>query len=271
MGAGLRENVAAAEPGADRLRIYIATEAMPAEVIGRMLTALAGDYRLCSRRSKLVLLKSETGPPNITIAATVTAAAEGEARCSDLCNFTRNILEIVVSAQRGESPRFAEGPRPPVRSARAILDAAIASKNPVRLEYLSPEGEVLKLELDPLKAAASMATLTEAAAVKRAQAHHPAKRTPENPDDGELSSLLELFKPHRTQSSPASSAADHDKALAAAIVDALDATGEGEAAEVIAERLQASGLDDLARMVRDGGTKVATLLTLEEAFARHKR
>lgn len=268
----MRKNVAAAEPSSDRLRIYIATEAMPAEVIGRMLIALAADYRRSSRRSKLVLLKSQPGPPNINIAATVTAAAEGAARRSDLCNFTKNILEIIVGAQRGESARLAEGPAPPVRSARAILDAAIASKSPVRLEYLSPEGEVLKLELDPLKAAAAMATLTEATAVKRPKARHPAKRTPESPGDpGELSSLLELFQPHRKQSSPASSAADHDKAMAAAIVEALDATGKGEAVEVIAERLEASGLGDLGRMVRNGGTKVATLLTLEEAFARHRR
>lgn len=267
----MRESVAAAEPSSDRLSIYIATEATPAEVIGRMLIALAADYRRCSRRSKLVLLKSETGPPRITIAATVTAAAEGAERCSDLCNFTRNILEIVVGAHRGESARPAEGPRPPVRSARAILDAAVASKSRVRLEYQSPEGEVLKLELDPLKAAGAMKTLTEAAAVKRPQGQHPAKRTPENPEDAELSSLLELFKPHRKESNPAQSVADHDKAMAAAIVEALDATGEGEAAEVIAQRLEANGLHDLARMVRNGGTKLATLLTLEEAFARHRR
>jgi hypothetical protein len=269
MGTGLRDRVAAAEPSYDRLRIYIATEVLPAEVVGRMLIALAADYRRCSRRSKLVWLKAESGPPAIAMAATVTAAPEGDARCSDLCNFTKNILEIVVGAQRGEPARLADGQRPPVRSARAILDAAIASKNPVRLEYVSPEGEVLKLELDPLKAASALETLTKATAAKRP--HAPAKPAPERPDPpGELSSLLALFEPHRKSSSPTPSTPDHDKAMAAAIVDALDAMGKGEAAEVIAQKLETSGLGDLAKMVRAKGEKVATLLTLEEALARRK-
>jgi hypothetical protein len=237
--------------GPERLTLYFDNERpIPAVELGRMLTELASDYRRFSRGNELIIVEVHEGSLKLvlgTIAAAVTIAAGA----NELLEFAGRIDEMVQRAQAGEPVLYGGSRRVGARSAQSILDTAVASKSRFHLQYRSPEGEHLVIEMDaPHAERVQQQALTARADIRRIATPQETKRL-SPPLDGNEKALDETIE---RLLSDHTSTPQSDQAVALAIsllVEALATSGSTYAINEVARKLDARGYPALARMVRN--------------------
>jgi len=146
--------------GSAQLTIYFGTEEpFSAQGLGQLFSALAADYKRFTNGAELVLLSAEAGSLKLRLGAIAAAATtvggvyltadKAVDRFNRLYDFGKNVSEIIEYAQKGRPEPMPRSQKAPSKSAQAILETAAASKSRLRLDYSSPDGERLILELDP--------------------------------------------------------------------------------------------------------------------------
>ena len=219
--------------------------------LGKLLSALATDYRRFTKRSELVLISAEDGSLKLKLGALVAAGAvaiTGMEATNTLVDFGKNVMDLVDAARGGEfkPPRSSQ---PSVeKSARAILAAAVTSKSNLRLEYENAEGERLKLEVDAPSAERAQSNL-EAEMRSRSDAPqrllHSANQKLWETRVDEYAAQRHLLSPEEQKRR------DDDFALVVEMfVETLQDNGNDYMVEQVAERMEARGLYELAQRVR---------------------
>jgi hypothetical protein len=248
--------------------IYFDNKApIPTAQLGKLLSALATDYRRFTKRSELVLVSAEDGSLKLKLGALVAAGVAAIAcmeAANTLVDFGKNVMASIEAARGGEFKPPRSSQHSVEKSARAILATAVTSKSNLRLEYENADGERLKLEVDAQSAERAQSNL-EAGTRSRSEAP---QRLLSSAGQKLLESRVDEYAAQRHLLSPDEQRRrDDDFALVVEMfVEALRENGNDYLVEQVAQRMEARGLYELAQRVRtaQGRGRSAPRITASE-------
>lgn len=245
--------------GTERLILHFDNQKpITADALSRLLSDMAKDYRRLDPRRDLILVEAHEGSLRLIFAAAATTGAIAlgfMGAANTLYDFGDHIHTAMEAAVHADSRFYSRSRRPGLKSAQTILETAIGSESHFKLDYLSPDGERLIVEMDANQAKEAKARAKQAA--EDAIAEQPRigyQQTrllaDQSSSDGIGAAVDRLITSARTSADTDQS--DNEAPLKAAIelmVEALRANGSGYAVEGIADRLTERGYYRIAAMV----------------------
>lgn len=239
------------EPG--ELTLYFHNRrAIRAEQLSKTLSVLASEYSRFSGGRELVIMEAQSGSLRITLAALAAAGLTIVQGANDLFDFSEHLAKKIEAArEQGVKP---QGRAVGTRSAAEIMKLAAESGSDVKIDYSSPDGEKLKVEINASEARRAVTPLPQTPdfAPKRIEA--PRRQLPRiaavsDTDDTWINDLIDGMKRRPTDASLM-----HDFMLLDISIQIIRRHGSDEAVADFATRLEEAKLTREAAFVRDALT-----------------
>lgn len=250
-------NLIPAEP---HLVLYFENQKpISADALSKLLGTMAKDFARFRKGAELVVVGVEQGSLKIVLrsAAAAAAIAAGVAGfaggANDIIDFGSRILTLLERAEYEHAPPA----RPPgIKSAKAVLETAVASKSRFTMEYRNAEGEELSIKMEAPEAERRLENLAPPPDPPHLKEKSP-RRLPgprtvltdqrAASDSPDVEALLATEK-HRLLRSFSDGDATGGSAIWL-IIETLQANGETHALWEIEHKLRANGLFEIADMV----------------------
>lgn len=216
-----------------------------AEELGRLLSALAADYRKVARGHTLVVARVEVGSILIWLQDALTALAPYGQSVLDAAKAAKGLREFAEALSGAIKPgtagrvQAASKATPTLKSAAALLKIATESDRTVQFESVGINGENFRFTVTPNEAAERQAAVS---ALPSPTADRPRVMDAIS-HEGMTSQLA-----HLAESGPAGATAVQE--AVAIIAHSLRGQGMESALLSIAQDLELRGLSDLAQIVR---------------------